>query len=101
MSEKEIQKLIIEWLWWNKIFHFRQNTGAFATKAGGFYRFGTPGSPDIICVIDGKFIGIEVKAKGGKQSPAQKEFQGKLVMAGGQYILAYDLDDVIEVLKKK
>ena len=98
MSEKDIQKLILEWLFWNKIFNFRNNTGAFATKAGGFYHFGTPGSPDIICVIDGKFIGIEVKAKGGKQSPAQKEFQGKLVMAGGQYILAHCLEDVASAL---
>lgn len=100
MKEIEIQRQIMEWLDWMKVFHYRQNTGAFATKTGGFVRFGATGSPDIICVVDGQFIGIEVKAKGGKQSPAQKEFQGRLVLAGGKYILAYDLDDVIKSFKK-
>jgi hypothetical protein len=63
-----------------------------------FYRFGALGSPDIICVIDGQYVGIEVKGPKGKQSAHQKEFQKKLEAAGGKYILAYSLEDVIGVL---
>jgi len=96
MKEKEIQKQIIEWLGWKKIFHFRNNTGSFTNSAGGFYRFGAVGSPDIMWVVDGQFVGIEVKGYGGKQSPAQKEFQVNLMLAGGKYILAFNLEDVIK-----
>jgi RNA-directed DNA polymerase len=43
-----------------------------------FYRFGAFGSPDIICVIKGQYVGIEVKAPKGKQSEHQKAFQQAL-----------------------
>jgi VRR-NUC domain len=98
MKESEIQKQILDYLSLKRVFHYRQNSGAFKTDAGGFYRFGTPGIPDIICVIRGKYTGIEVKAPKGKQSEHQKEFQKNLEGAGGEYILAYDLDDVIRQL---
>jgi len=54
-----------------------------------FFRAGAVGAPDIVCVINGQFVGIEVKAPKGKQSDHQKEFQRKLEAAGGRYILAY------------
>jgi 5-methylcytosine-specific restriction endonuclease McrA len=69
--------------------------GAFKRDDGHFYRFGAPGSPDIICVVDGRYVGIEVKALKGRQSDHQKEFQ-KNLEAAGKYILAFDLDDVIK-----
>lgn len=100
MSEKDIQAAIIQYLEIKRIFHYRNNTGAFVrpdTKS--FYRFGVPGAPDVICVINGKFIGIEVKRPGGKQSAHQQGFQASLEQAGGIYILAYSLDDVIQALK--
>jgi hypothetical protein len=54
------------------------------------------GAPDTICVIDGQFVGIEVKAPKGKQNDHQKDFERNLVAAGGKYILAFSLEDVIE-----
>jgi hypothetical protein len=47
-------------------------------------------------VIKGQYVGIEVKAPKGKQSDHQKEFQRQLEVAGGRYILAYSLDNVID-----
>jgi predicted SprT family Zn-dependent metalloprotease len=47
-----------------------------------------------VCVVNGQYVGIEVKAAKGKQSDHQKEFQRQLEAAGGRYILAYSLDDV-------
>jgi hypothetical protein len=83
------------------IFHFRNNSGAFAipetaTHRGRFFRAGAVGAPDTICVIDGQFVGIEVKAPKGKQNDHQKDFERNLVAAGGKYILAFSLEDVIE-----
>lgn len=98
MKESETQKAIIQYLTLKRIFHWRNNTGATKTERGGFIRYGFPGSPDIICVINGQFVGIEVKAKGEKQNENQVLFQKSLEEAGGKYILAYSLDDVINNL---
>ena len=94
--EKEVQKSILEYLVMKKIFHYRNNTGVSFTKEGGMYRYGAVGSPDIICVIKGQYIGIECKSSFGKQSDGQIEFQKKLEEVGGRYILAHSIDNVIE-----
>lgn len=99
LKEKEIQKQIIEYLQFKNIFHYRNNTGTFSNNKGGFYSFGAVGSPDVICVIDGIYIGLEVKKPGGKQSENQKAFQKNLEAAGGKYFLVYSLDDVIKIIK--
>ncbi len=96
-KESDIQRTILEYLEIKKIFHYRNNSGAFV-KDKHFYRFGAVGSPDIICVKDGKYIGIEVKGKTGKQSDGQIKFQEELESAGGVYILARGLDDIMKVL---
>jgi hypothetical protein len=66
-----------------------------------FMRFGAVGSPDIICVVNGQFVGIECKAPKKYQTPNQKEFQQQLETAGGKYILAHDLDDVTLAIHSK
>ena len=86
----------------SQIFHYRSNSGAAVVGEGKgkrFLRFGTKGSPDIVCVINGNYVGIEVKGMKGYQSPDQKLFQEALEEVGGRYILARSLDDVIEGLK--
>lgn len=96
MRESETQKAILQYLEAKRIFHYRQNTGAFKTASGGFYHFGTPGATDIVCVIKGQYVGIEVKAKGGKQSPNQKLFQKALEENGGKYLLVYSIDELMK-----
>lgn len=107
-SEKEIQDSILQWLAIVKIFHYRQNTGAFrkdytrksdGVKKTSFIRFGTPGASDIVCVVKGFYIAIEVKDHKGKQDPDQVEFQKALERSGGYYILARSLEDVINFFK--
>ncbi len=93
--EKEVQKGILDYLIMKKVFHYRNNTGVSFTREGGMYRYGAIGSPDIICVINGQYVGIECKSSFGKQSDGQIEFQKKLEKEGGKYILAYSIDDVI------
>ena len=83
---------------WKRIFHYRNNSGAFKRDDGHFYRFGAVGSPDIECIIAGQYVGIEVKESKGRQSDNQKEFQRQLEAAGGKYILAFSIDGVIVVL---
>lgn len=101
-KEKQIQDSILEWLTMVKIFHYRQNTGAFAreytrkdgSQGRGFVKFGTKGASDIVCVVKGHYIAIEVKDHKGKQSEDQKEFQRAVEEAGGTYVLVRSLDEV-------
>lgn len=101
MKESEIQKQILDYLTLKRIFHYRQNSGGLGGEHNGkkwFVRFGAVGAPDIICVVAGQYVGIEVKAPKGKQSEHQKAFQGALEAAGGRYVLAYSLDDVLNAV---
>lgn len=96
-GEHEVQGQILEWLTIKHIFHFRNNSGAMK-KGKHYVKFGVPGMPDIIAVINGRFIGIEVKGPDGEQSPKQKDFQMSLEYAGGQYILVSSLLELEERL---
>lgn len=81
-------------------FGFRMNTGA-VQDGNRFIRYGLPGQPDIFLILNGRFIGIEVKTKTGRQSEAQKNWQRNCEHAGGIYILARSVEDVIERLRKE
>ena len=98
MKEIEIQRSILDYLEKKRIFHYRNNSGGFRDINNHFYRFGALGSPDIICVVDGKYIGLEVKTKKGQQSEHQKDFQKKLEKAGGEYYVVRSIDDVMKIL---
>lgn len=98
MGEAETQNAILKYLAIKHIFHYRNNTGAFRTERGGFYRFGEVGSPDIICVARGRYIGIECKSLTGKLNDNQLDFKERLEEAGGMYIVARSLDDVTKIL---
>lgn len=56
------------------------------------------GVPDILAVIEGKLIGIEVKAAFGTQSPDQKRWQMDLENAGAKYILVRSWEEVASAL---
>jgi hypothetical protein len=89
VKESEIQKQILDYLTLKRIFHYRQNSGAFVFPETGthkrrFFKAGVLGAPDIICVINGQYVGIEVKAPKGKMSDHQKAFQQVLEAAGGK-----------------
>lgn len=94
-TEKETQKAILEYLDVRGIFHYRQNSGAYKAAHGGFIRYGTKGAPDIVAVFRGKYIGIEVKDIKGRLNDNQKDFCKLLEAAGGIYMIARDIDDVI------
>ena len=96
-TEKATQKAIMEYLSLKRIFHYRQNSGAMKTKTG-FYRFcSINGIPDIVAIKNGIYYAIEVKDIKGKLQDSQKEFQRLLEQAGGVYIVARSIDDVIEL----
>ena len=97
-TEKATQAAILKYLTAKRIFHYRNNSGAFKRDDGHFYRFGALGSPDIVCVFKGRYIGIECKDIKGKQNENQIAFQKALEDAGGLYLLVQSLDDITKIL---
>ena len=58
------------------------------------------GTPDIIGILKGRFVGVEMKRpktknrQAGKQETAQEKFQRNCERANGIYILARSVHDV-------
>jgi hypothetical protein len=96
-TEKATQAAILNYLVLKRVFHWRNNTGAFKSEHGSFIRYGSPGSPDIFAVLppSGQLLGIEVKDTRGRLNENQEGFRDRLERAGGRYIVARSLDDVI------
>jgi hypothetical protein len=69
---------------------YRINNGATYDRAKNIYRAGVTkrGVPDIIGVLDGRFIGIEVKIGTDRQSSHQREVEVEINAAGGVYFIA-------------
>ena len=98
--ERAVQKAILAWLAANGCLVAVTDAGA-AHKAGAYFGDGIPaGWPDITGLLpDGRFIGIEVKASGGRQSPAQKYMEQEILRRRGIYVLARRIEDVEEGVK--
>jgi len=99
-EENAIQNAIMDLLSYRNVFHWRNNTTPIYDPSRKCFRKmnSMKGIPDIICIINGRFLGIEVKTLTGKQSPDQKEFEKVCLKNGGVYCLARSVEDVQEVL---
>jgi len=68
-----------------------------AYRAGAFFGDAIPrGWPDITGLLpDGRFVGVECKAPGGRQSAAQKRMEAEIRKRNGIYVLARSAEDVV------
>jgi penicillin-binding protein-related factor A (putative recombinase) len=110
VKEKQIENAILNWLALQSWFFFKiNNTGIHGTEKSGrkFWRskskYDINGKSDIMGVIDGRFIAIEVKTPDRilKVSDAQHEFLYNTNMHGGLGFVASSIDDVKEVFKQE
>lgn len=98
ISEREIQKDILDWLSRKSIVHWRVPLGG-VTQAGGKFKSKNPmtGHPDIAGIAPatfGRYFAIEVKTTNGKLSDRQIYWRELLTHSGVLYILARSLDEV-------
>lgn len=104
-KETDIQNAILEYLWYNKIFAWRNNNTPVYDVGGNRFRrmpkWSMKGVSDILGVLpDGKFLAIEVKRKGAYPSKEQKKFMQGITDSGGRAILARSIEDVRQSLVK-
>ncbi|MFA5397155.1 MAG: VRR-NUC domain-containing protein [Methanogenium sp.] len=100
MTEHDLQNLIrleLTKLGW---ITFRVNVGKVKLIDGRYFDTGLPpGFSDLMALKDGKTIFIEVKAEKGKVSKAQKNFIEQMKKNGFAAGIAYNMNDVFEILK--
>lgn len=86
--EGRVKKRLTEMLRRHKVWYF------FPGNNG----FGKSGLPDIIAIVRGRFVGIEVKADKTKKPTALQWKTGREIRdAGGMWFLVYDDDTISEV----
>ncbi len=78
---------------------WRQNAGRIRSDRGDWVSLGPPGIADIVGVLNGRAVFVEVKTATGKQRDVQKKFQQAVEKAGGIYIVARSPQAAIEGLK--
>jgi Holliday junction resolvase len=86
--EGKIQAAIIKYLKEEKIFHFRYNA-----VSSSF------GLPDIIAIVNGMFIGLEVKTPTGKATELQMKMQEAIIKAGGIYEFVTSVEEVRNIIQ--
>lgn len=106
IPESDVQAAIRDYLVMRGAVVIRLNSGIMPTPDGarqfaantwhapGHARE-TRGGADLIALWNGETFAIEVKRAGGRQSPEQRAFQAAWEDAGGWYILASSVDDVM------
>lgn len=102
-TANELTKTIIFDMYWvREGLAYRINNGAIYDTKRQVYRKGVQrkGIPDIIGIIDGRFIGIEVKIGRDRQSADQKEVEREINEAGGVYFIAKSYDDYLKKINE-
>jgi len=83
--EGKIKRKVVEVLKAHSVWYF------FPANNG----FGKAGIPDIIAIVNGKFMGVEVKAdRTKKPSALQKKCGEEIQRAGGWWFLVYDEESI-------
>jgi len=101
VSESDIQKTILAYLKLKKVFHYRQNSSA--TKVDNRFIRSTSinGLPDIICILEGTYIGLEVKTDIGTLNANQIKTHREIISAGGLVYVVRSLNDVKAIFEKR
>ena len=103
MKETDIQRAICDYLALKQnrgalLFWRNNNVPIFDVSRKAFRalpKYTPKGLPDILCLKEGTFIGIEVKMPKAYQSPEQKQFERDIKEHGGEYLVARSVDDVV------
>lgn len=99
MKESVIQKSIIDYLKLKGYLVVKfPSVGIYKKATDSYIPQPMRGVSDILFWGGGRFGSIEVKAKKNKPTQAQLEFGVRMRSAGGMFMVAYSIDDVMEVL---
>ena len=80
---------------------YRNNTGAMMSVSGTWVKYGLgTGGADIIGVVNGRAVALEVKADSGRQTGYQKVWQSHWQGAGGIYVVVRSAREAVQVVER-
>ena len=97
-SEFTIQVEIVDYCRKNNIICFSVPNEATRNNSKYIKSGVLAGVSDLICIIDGKVLFIELKDYKGKQSVKQKDFEKIIISQGFQYFLVRSLDEFKKIV---
>lgn len=99
-KEGKLQKLILDWLWANKYYAWRNYVGPVIRGEKRFSHNPAAGMPDIMGLlkVSGRLFAIEVKVGRNTLSSLQKMKLAELQTHGAVAFVARDLETVIQTL---
>jgi hypothetical protein len=82
---------------------FRNNIGHAVMRHGARVTFGVggPGGADLIGILDGRPLAIEVKSQSGRQSTDQLRFQALWESRGGIYLMPRSVEDALAMIAEQ
>ena len=91
--EKKVKRKVMEQLKMIKAYTVTPMTGGY----------GNSGVPDVLCCYEGRFIGIECKANGGRATALQLHNLNSIEIAGGITFLINEsnVDDLTDMIEEK
>lgn len=102
VSEAEVLRDVMHLLALKRVFHWRNNSGAYSDATSGRYiRFGKKGSADILAVYpdgSGRFWAIECKRPKGLLSDDQILFLRDVRKHGGISTVCEGVEDILRFL---
>jgi hypothetical protein len=90
-QEKELQQTVYQWLLYHEIY-FEWDRMDRRTS-------GKRGRADFRCCVGGLWLSIECKADTGRLSKEQASEAARLRKSGGKFVVAFNLQDVIEAVR--
>ena len=92
-TTNDLTKAIANYITLRGGYCMRINVAGFYRQDIGYIRSGsTVGVSDLIAVVNGRLVAIEIKTGKDTQSEAQKAVQAKIVAAKGVYLIARDFE---------
>lgn len=96
--EQDIQRGILDALAWRGVYALRINSGAIRTERGGMVRGAPAGTPDVLCIVGGRAVFLEVKRPGNKPTALQLEMHARLRAAGATVVVVTSVDEALEAV---
>lgn len=75
---------------------WRQNAGRVRTERGVFVSLGPTGISDVVGLVLGMPVFVEVKTDKGAQRKGQRAFQAAVEKAGGLYLVARSAEQAVD-----
>jgi hypothetical protein len=92
MKERELHQHVHNWLYKERIYFVTSRMDKRTTQRKGV--------PDFVCCVKGRFVAIELKVPGQKQTEEQVKEMKDVMDCEGLFCLAYSLDEVIKVINE-